>query len=78
MQHYVIRTEEPYGLGLNEKLMPQYLKEAGYNTHMVGKWHLGFYKKAYTPTFRGFDSHIGCFSGNMDYYNHSRSVTVFL
>lgn len=26
MQHYVIPSEQPYGLGLDEKLMPEYLK----------------------------------------------------
>ena len=28
---------QPYGLGLNETLMPQYLKQLGYATHAVGK-----------------------------------------
>ena len=35
------------------------MKEAGYATHASGKWHLGFYKWAMTPTFRGFDSFVG-------------------
>ena len=37
MQHSVIQAAQPYGLGLNETLMPQYLKELGYATHAVGK-----------------------------------------
>ena len=37
MQHDVILATQPYGLGLNETLMPQYLKQLGYATHAVGK-----------------------------------------
>ncbi|XP_028982499.1 arylsulfatase B isoform X2 [Diachasma alloeum] len=70
MQHLALGATEPRGLPLTEKLLPQYLKEGGYTTHIVGKWHLGFYKKEYTPTFRGFDSHFGYWSGHQDYYNH--------
>lgn len=37
MQHSVIQASQPYGLGLNETLLPQYLKQLGYATHAVGK-----------------------------------------
>ena len=40
-------------LDLNLKLMPQYMKDLEYHTHMVGKWHLGFCTEAATPTSRG-------------------------
>jgi arylsulfatase B len=59
MQNYVIVSDEPWGLGVEEKLMPEYFKDAGYATHLVGKWHLGFYQEEYTPTKRGFDHFFG-------------------
>ncbi|XP_017884012.1 arylsulfatase B [Ceratina calcarata] len=71
MQHGVLKCAEPRGLPLHEKLLPEYLKELGYNTHIVGKWHLGFYTKEYTPTYRGFETHTGFWSGHQDYYDHT-------
>ncbi|CAD1470025.1 unnamed protein product, partial [Heterotrigona itama] len=71
MQHGVLKCAEPRGLPLHEKLLPEYLRELGYSTHIVGKWHLGFYTKEYTPTYRGFDSHLGLWSGHHDYFDHS-------
>lgn len=73
MQHGVIMAGQPFGLGLEEKLLPQYLKEIGYDTHAVGKWHLGFFKSDYTPTKRGFDSFFGYWLGAGDYWDHSES-----
>ncbi|KAL1483293.1 hypothetical protein MTO96_033291, partial [Rhipicephalus appendiculatus] len=37
LQHDEIRAAEPFGLPLEFKLLPQYLKELGYETHAVGK-----------------------------------------
>ena len=37
MQHSVIDTGEPWGVGLNETFLPHYLKEQGYATHALGK-----------------------------------------
>ncbi|RZF33211.1 hypothetical protein LSTR_LSTR009756 [Laodelphax striatellus] len=75
MQHLVILEAEPWGLSLQEQLMPQYLKKQGYSTHALGKWHLGFFRKEYTPTYRGFDSHFGYYQGFQDYYDHSVKAT---
>lgn len=71
MQHTVLYGAEPRGLPLDEKILPEYLKELGYGTHIVGKWHLGHYKREYTPLYRGFESHTGYWTGHHDYYDHT-------
>ena len=37
---------------------------------LFSRWHLGFCKWEYTPTFRGFDTFFGFYSGHIDYYTH--------
>ncbi|XP_077524629.1 arylsulfatase B-like isoform X1 [Amblyomma americanum] len=59
---------EPTGLPLEYKIMPEHLKDLGYETHLVGKWHLGYHNLDYTPTSRGFDSFYGLHNGPNDYY----------
>ena len=44
----------------------------GYATHMVGKWHLGFFEWSYTPTYRGFESYYGFYTGCGDHFKHER------
>jgi arylsulfatase B/arylsulfatase I/J len=68
MQHWQIMPSEPWGLDTSEHILPQYLKEDGsYETHALGKWHLGHYKESLLPMRRGFDSFTGFLGGGEDY-----------
>ncbi|CAG2122332.1 unnamed protein product, partial [Medioppia subpectinata] len=72
LQNSIIVHQSPTGLPLHFKLWPQYLKQRhNYSTHIVGKWHLGFARKEYTPTYRGFDSHVGYWGSSEYFYNHT-------
>jgi arylsulfatase A-like enzyme len=67
-----IASSHPYGLATDERLLPQALKEAGYETDLIGKWHLGHADKKYWPLERGFDHHYGPLLGEIDYFTHEQ------
>jgi arylsulfatase A-like enzyme len=72
LQTGVVRPWAEYGLPLEERTLPKALKEAGYETAIVGKWHLGHFRPEYLPTRRGFDHQYGHYNGALDYFTHVR------
>ncbi|MBL9199779.1 MAG: sulfatase-like hydrolase/transferase [Opitutaceae bacterium] len=60
------------GLPANGRTLPRLLKEHGYATGLVGKWHLG-YKPEFSPQAHGFDYAFGPMSGYVDFYHHVRA-----
>jgi arylsulfatase B len=70
LQTAVIPSVSAYGLDTTEWLMPQCLKDAGYKTAIIGKWHLGHADKKYWPRQRGFDYQYGAMIGELDYFTH--------
>lgn len=71
LQTAVIPSAGTYGLATDEWLLPQALKEVGYETAIVGKWHLGHADRKYWPKQRGFDYQYGPILGEIDYFTHS-------
>lgn len=72
LQVGVVRPWARYGLPLDERTLAQALREAGYATAIVGKWHLGHFAPEYLPTRRGFDHQYGHYNGALDYLTHVR------
>jgi arylsulfatase A-like enzyme len=58
-----------FGLPTDQVLLPQLLKQAGYATGAIGKWHLG-HKPEMRPLQRGFDEFFGFLGGAHRYINN--------
>jgi arylsulfatase I/J len=66
-------TVQPYsGIMANFTTFPERLKEAGYSTAMVGKWHCGQAAPEHIPAGRGFDTSLGFFNFGCDHYTQRR------
>ncbi|MDG2090625.1 MAG: sulfatase-like hydrolase/transferase [Gammaproteobacteria bacterium] len=62
---------EEFGLISTGDSLPQLLKNNGYATALVGKWHIGGAPES-SPTAHGFDYFFGFKAGYIDYYFHDR------
>ena len=60
----VIGPDSSNGLPATEITMATALKEAGYRTMCVGKWHLGHAEEEFMPTSHGFDDYFGLLYSN--------------
>jgi arylsulfatase A-like enzyme len=76
LQTLVIPSGHTYGLPTDEWLLPQALGEAGYETAIVGKWHLGHADPKFWPRQRGFDFQYGPLIGELDYFTHEQHHVV--
>jgi arylsulfatase A-like enzyme len=76
LQSFVIFPSHTYGLPTDETTLPQALKQVGYTTAMVGKWHLGHADRKYWPQNRGFDSFYGNLVGEVDYFTKERGGLI--
>lgn len=70
------------GLNTREVTLPEILREQGYATAMVGKWHLGYVPAApdpfqMMPTRHGFQEYFGHpHSNDMDFFGLIRNETI--
>lgn len=69
---YSDHPEHRKGLQKSETTFAEVLKQAGYTTGIVGKWHQGYPHNSddYHPQNHGFDEFVGYHSGNIDFVSH--------
>ena len=69
-------AESRHGMLLDERTVAEALREVGYHTWMVGKWHLGEWQRPHLPLQRGFDHHYGHYSALIDSFTHMRGPVL--
>jgi arylsulfatase A-like enzyme len=62
-------SERAIGLPPEHPVLPSLLRVAGYQTALVGKWHLGR-PPAFGPLLSGYDRFFGFHGGVLDYFTH--------
>lgn len=72
LAYSVVRPWSHYGLSPAEKTIANVFKDAGYQTAITGKWHLGHTHVKLLPRSRGFDHFYGHVNGSIDYFTHMR------
>ncbi len=63
------KLDSAYGLTKDIPSLASLMKASGYETALIGKWHLGFMPQQ-RPTKNGFDYFFGILSGGADYISH--------
>lgn len=74
MQMLSILPWSSYGIPLDERLLPQALKLAGYRTAAFGQWQLGHASRDLLPTQRGFDYFYGSLDNGIDHFNKTDRI----
>jgi arylsulfatase A len=73
---FVTRPHSDWGLPGDEITIAEMLRDTGYATGMIGKWHLG-HRLEFWPTEQGFDSFLGVpYSNDMEPFSLYRGTEV--
>ena len=70
-QTFVQRPFQPTWMPKDETTLANKMKQLGYKTSLIGKWHLGYGKVEFTPCERGFDSFYGSYEVGGHHYDHT-------
>ena len=69
LEEPLVKDARNIGLPPNHPTLPSLLRQAGYGTTLIGKWHLGFLPD-FGPLKSGYEHFYGFRSGSLDYFTH--------
>ncbi|WP_109472508.1 sulfatase-like hydrolase/transferase [Ornithinimicrobium cavernae] len=73
LEEPLLTRDEHHGIPPGHPTLPSLLRDSGYRTAMVGKWHCGWLPW-FSPLRIGFDEFFGNIDGVADYYSHIDST----
>lgn len=73
---YPIQHDDHYGIPPEVVTLPEALRGQGYQTALIGKWHLGVQEEL-APLQHGFDYHYGLRGGWFDQYTRENPITGY-
>ena len=71
LHEHVLGTASFKGIPAEEKTIAEKMKEGGYRTAIIGKWHAGLHKESYLPQNQGFDHSFIHLHGHISYWNYT-------
>lgn len=72
-----LQKRDELGLPASVPTLPKLLKAQGYETALVGKWHLGYLDK-FSPNRHGFDEFFGILGGAADYFHYTEEDNAMI
>jgi arylsulfatase A-like enzyme len=73
LEEPLVRTAHLHGLPPDHPTLPSLLRDAGYETALIGKWHLGNLPR-FGPLKSGYNRFFGNYGGAIDYFTHKPGV----
>jgi len=73
LEEPLVVTNSKVGLEPGQRTIASLLKQSGYDTALIGKWHLGF-RPEWGPNAHGFDEFFGILAGAGDYFLHKNGL----
>lgn len=73
LHEHIVMSSSYSGIPSEAKTVAEKMKEAGYKTAIVGKWHVGGTKQSFLPQNQGFDHSFVCINGAISYWNYTQN-----